>query len=75
MDGAPAAGPFVAEAVAAAAATFQVPSAEIPAGVAHVLPYRVAAAPGGLPLEEGGGLGIAGPPPQTCAELAAAVVA
>ena len=57
MDDAPSAGPFVAQAVAAAAATFRVPSAEIPAGVAHVLPYCVVA--GGLPLEEGGALGIA----------------
>jgi uncharacterized protein GlcG (DUF336 family) len=75
MDGAPTAGPFVAEAAAAAAATFQLPSEEIPAGVADVLPYRTAAVPGGLPLTEGGGIGLAGPPPERCRELVAAVLA
>jgi uncharacterized protein GlcG (DUF336 family) len=74
MDGAPTAGPFVAEAVAAAAATFQAPSEQMPAGVEAVLPYRVAAIPGGLPLEAGG-LGIAGAAPEVCREIATATLA
>jgi uncharacterized protein GlcG (DUF336 family) len=79
MDGAPTAGPFVAEGVAAAAATFQVPSDEIDLEVLPVLPYRVAKAPGGLPVRKGdrvvAGLGIGGPRPHLCAEIAAAVLA
>ena len=79
MDDAPTAGPFVAEAVAAAAATFQVPSAELPDGVAPLLPYRVAALPGGLPIVVDGrvvaGLGIGGAPPAVCHALATAVLA
>jgi uncharacterized protein GlcG (DUF336 family) len=79
MDGAPTAGPFVAEALAAAAATFQQPSAEIPDFAAPLLPYTVAAAPGGLPVSEGdrvvAGLGIGGVLPALAHEIAAAVVA
>ena len=63
MDGAPTAAPFVAEAVAAAAATFQLPSEEMPGGCgARAARTAVAAVPGGLPVAEGGvaGLGIAG---------------
>jgi uncharacterized protein GlcG (DUF336 family) len=79
MDDAPTAGPFVAEAVAAAAATFQVPSGQLPEGVAPLLPYKVAAIPGGLPVDDGervvGGLGIGGAAAQVCHELAAAVLA
>ena len=41
MDGAPTAAPFVAEAVAAGAATFQRPSTEIDPALITVLPYRV----------------------------------
>src|SRR4051794_8566052 len=52
MDGAPTAGPFVAEAVAAAAATFQRPSEEIRPDLAALLPVPAATAPGGLPVRE-----------------------
>jgi uncharacterized protein GlcG (DUF336 family) len=78
MDGAATAAPFVAEAVAAGAATFQRPSAEIDQGLTSVLPYRVLTVPGGLPLRESdqvvGGLGIAGPEVGVCQEIAEAVL-
>jgi uncharacterized protein GlcG (DUF336 family) len=74
MDGAPTAGPFVAEAVAAAAATFQLPSGDVPPEALAALPYRAIALPGGLPIQ-GGGLGIAGVAPETAAEIAASVLA
>jgi uncharacterized protein GlcG (DUF336 family) len=74
MDGAPTAGPLVAEAVAAGAATFGVPSAEVPRDAIGVLPYRVAVMPGGLPLRDGG-IGIAGVPPALAHEIAKAVAA
>ena len=69
MDGAPTAAPFVAAAVAAAAATFQVPSEAVP-DVGHVLPYAIARIPGGLPLADGA-VGVAGATPGECRELAA----
>ncbi len=79
MDGAPTAAPFVAEAVAAGAASFQRPSAEIDPAMTSVLPYRVLTVAGGIPLREGGrvvgGLGIAGPDTAVCEEIAAAVAA
>jgi uncharacterized protein GlcG (DUF336 family) len=79
MDGAPTAAPFVAEAVAAGAATFQLPSAEVDRALAAVVPYRVATVAGGLPVREDGhvvaGLGLGGPPPERCHEIAAAVLA
>ncbi len=78
MDGAPTAAPFVAEAVAAGAATFQRPSAEIDQGLTAVLPYRVLTVPGGLPLRESdrvvGGLGIAGPDVGVCEQIAEVVL-
>jgi uncharacterized protein GlcG (DUF336 family) len=78
MDGAPTAAPFVAEAVAAGAATFQRPSAEIDPAMTTVLPYRVLTEAGGEPVRDGdrvvAGLGIAGPHPRVCEEIAAAVV-
>ena len=78
MDGAPTAAPFVAEAVAAGAATFQRPSAEINPAMTTVLPYHVLAVAGGVPVRERervvAGLGIAGPHPRVCEEIAAAVV-
>ncbi len=78
MDGAPTAAPFVAEAVAAGAASFQRPSAEIDPAVTSVLPYRVLTVAGGLPVREGGrvvgGLGIAGPDAAVCEEIVAAVL-
>jgi uncharacterized protein GlcG (DUF336 family) len=79
MDGAPTAGPFVAEAVAAAAATFQAPSAQVPPELAAVLPYRVATVAGGLPVLEDGrvvaGLGVGGAAPALCHAIASAVLA
>ena len=79
MDGAPTAAPFVAEAVAAGAATFQRPSATIDSAMTTVLPYRVLTVQGGVPLREGdrvvAGLGIAGPDAAACESIAAAVVA
>jgi uncharacterized protein GlcG (DUF336 family) len=79
MDGAPTAAPFVAEAVAAGAATFQLPSDEIDPAVTSVLPYRVLAVTGGLPVREGdrvvAGLGIAGPAGGVCQEIAESVLA
>ena len=79
MDGAPTAASFVAEAVAAGAATFQVPSGEIDPALTSVLPYRALAVAGGVPVREGdrvvAGLGLAGPDPGMCAEIAEAVLA
>jgi uncharacterized protein GlcG (DUF336 family) len=79
MDGAPSAAPFVAEAVAAGAATFQLPSAEIDPLVASVLPYRVLTVAGGVPVRESdrvvAGLGIAGPAADVCQEIAESVPA
>ena len=87
MPDAPTAAVAVAQAVAAAAGTFQCPSAELaalyPDGLAAQLgalvPFPVLAAPGGLPVEEGGrvvaGLGVAGRDPGACEEIAAAVLA
>jgi uncharacterized protein GlcG (DUF336 family) len=78
MDGAATAGPFVAEAVAAGAATFQRPSGEVDERAATLLPYRVSSLPGGLPVSEDGrvvaGLGVAGPDPDACHSIAAAVL-
>jgi uncharacterized protein GlcG (DUF336 family) len=87
MPDAPTAAVAVAQAVAAAAGTFQCPSAELaaldPDGLAAQLgalvPFPVLAAPGGLPVEEDGrvvaGLGVAGRDPGVCEEIAAAVLA
>jgi uncharacterized protein GlcG (DUF336 family) len=79
MDGAASAGPFVAEAVAAGAATFQRPSAEIDPALISVLPYGVVTVAGGLPVRDGdrvvAGLGIAGPDPDACRQIAASVLA
>ncbi len=87
MDGAVGASPVVAEAVAATAATFGLPSQELVSQypgqaeldrLAAVLPYAILPAPGGLPIIEAGqvvaGLGIGGPPPATCAQLAADIL-
>ena len=79
MDGAPSASPFVAEAVAAAAATFQCPSAEVDPALTGVLPYPTLTVAGGLPVRDGhrvvAGLGISGPPPAVSHEIAEAVLA
>ena len=77
MAGAPTAAPFVAEAVAAGAASFQRPSGEIDPAMTSVLPYRVLAVAGGMPVRADGrvvgGVGIAGPDTALCEEIAAAV--
>jgi uncharacterized protein GlcG (DUF336 family) len=79
IDETPTAAPFIAEAVAAGAATFGLPSAEVDPRVTSVLPYAVATVPGGLPVRDGdrivAGLGVAGPPPSVCHQIAAAVLA
>jgi uncharacterized protein GlcG (DUF336 family) len=74
MDGGPTAAPFVAEAVAAGAATFQLPSAEVDPALISVLPYRALTVPGGVPVHDGervvGGLGIAGADAGVCQQIA-----
>jgi uncharacterized protein GlcG (DUF336 family) len=85
MDGAATAGAFVSLAVAATAATFQLPSAELGARygslaeLATTLPYPILGAAGGVPITEGsafvGGLGVAGVEPALAAEIAAAALA
>jgi uncharacterized protein GlcG (DUF336 family) len=88
MDAAPTSAAFISFATAATAATFQAPSHELVQlygdGVvldqlARSLPYAILAARGGIPIEVGGrvvgGLGIAGPTPEACEELARAVLA
>jgi uncharacterized protein GlcG (DUF336 family) len=79
MDGAPTAAPFVAEAVAAGAATFQLQSAEIDPALTSVLPFRVLAVSGGVPVREDDQvvavLGVAGPGAGLCQEIAVAALA
>jgi uncharacterized protein GlcG (DUF336 family) len=88
MDAAPSAGVAISEGVAAAAATFQCPSHEVAERhcgegqlqlLAAALPYRFLAVSGGLPVADHGavvaGLGIGGPRPEACAEIAAAALA
>ena len=82
MDDAPTSGAYVAEAVAAAAALFHAPSGDLAERLPatdHLLPVPVSALSGGLPVRVGGrvvaGLGVGGPAPFRCAELAAAVLA
>ncbi|RLV49976.1 hypothetical protein D9V37_08880 [Nocardioides mangrovicus] len=83
MDGAPTAATFLADGVAAAAALMQVPSHVLAgryqepgtlAQLAALLPVPVLASPGGLPVSVDGrvvaGLGVGGPPPHVCAEIA-----
>lgn len=83
MDGAASAAPFVAEAIAATAATFQSTSSEVeqiyggPSGVAALrstLPYAILTVAGGIPIEEDGrfvgGLGVAGAAPELCDSIA-----
>jgi uncharacterized protein GlcG (DUF336 family) len=87
MDGAATASVQLAEALAATAATFQMPSRSVAehfpdhatrAELAAALPFAILAAPGGSPILERdsvvGGLGIAGPPPRLCEQLAASVL-
>ena len=87
MPDAPTAAVAVAQAVAAAAATFQCRSRDLaalyPGGLAGqlgtLLAFPVLAAPGGLPVEVDGrvvaGLGVAGRDPCVCEEIAVAVLA
>jgi uncharacterized protein GlcG (DUF336 family) len=83
MDGAPTAAAFLAPAVAAAAATFELKSEGVgerfPWGeLDRLLPYPVATVPGGAPVRVGGrvvaGLGVAGPEPLVSAQVAAAAL-
>jgi uncharacterized protein GlcG (DUF336 family) len=78
-DGAPAAAPHVAQAVAACAAAFGAPSPEVDPALAALLPLRAATVAGGLPVTEGdrvvAGLGVGGAPPPVCQALAAAALA
>jgi uncharacterized protein GlcG (DUF336 family) len=84
MDGAPAASVAIAETTAATAATFGVPSGTLREFLssdtavrmtAATLPYRILPVAGGVPVHEHGrivaGLGIGGPEPRVCAEIAA----
>jgi uncharacterized protein GlcG (DUF336 family) len=84
-DGAPTAAAFLALSLAAAAATFQLPSHEIAdrfgdqlASVIASLPYSILASRGGVPIRDGrtfvGGLGVAGAEPQLCEEIATAAL-
>lgn len=82
-DGAPTAAPFLALGLAAAAATFELPSEAVgrrhsEASLAALLPYPVATVEGGVPWSSGdrviGGLGVAGPEPLVAAEIAAAAL-
>jgi len=85
-DGAATAGSYVSLALAAAAATFQLPSHEVGArfdgqlaGLAATLPYPILTGHGGIPITEGkrfvGGLGVAGADPELSAEIAATALA
>lgn len=81
MNGAPTAAVEVARALAATAGTFQFPSQDLDDRfkgpnlrlLAAALPFRVLGIEGGQPLGEQGGIGIAGPPPHVCAEIAASI--
>jgi uncharacterized protein GlcG (DUF336 family) len=86
MDGAPAGGVTVAQAVAGAAALFGCPSADLdrelsgqPEAVARLLVPPVLGIPGGLPVRDGGwvvaGLGVGGGRAADCAQLARAALA
>ena len=88
MDGAPAASVAIAETTAATAATFGVASGELRALLgsdtavtltAAALPYRDPLRAGAVPVHEHGrivaGLGVGGPEPRVCAEIAADTVA
>jgi uncharacterized protein GlcG (DUF336 family) len=86
MDDAPAASVTVSEATAAAAATFQCPSYQLGerysrsalALLAEALPYAILPAPGGLPISEHGavvaGIGIGGPDPTVCEQIASSAL-
>jgi uncharacterized protein GlcG (DUF336 family) len=82
MDDAPVGGAYVAEAVAAASALFHAPSGDLAdrlAVSAHVLPVTVSSLSGGIPVVRDGhvvgGLGVGGPVPFRCHDVAAAALA
>jgi uncharacterized protein GlcG (DUF336 family) len=85
MDGAPAGGVAVAQAVAGAAALFDCDSAELGARfgsvetMATLVAPPVLGVPGGLPVRDAGqvvaGLGVGGGDPVACADIAHAVLA
>ena len=92
MPGSATAGSIVAEALARSAARFELPSNEVRADLAALLPIQGAVAPGGLPLRgdapagaggpgasDGGAvvgaIGVGGPDPDLCHEIAAAALA
>jgi uncharacterized protein GlcG (DUF336 family) len=87
MDGAPSGGVEVAQATAAAAAVFACPSAvlrerfdgaDVMAQLTAALPFAILAAPGGQPvMQDGaavGAIGVGGPRPRVCAEIATAAL-
>ncbi len=83
MSGAATAAPFVTEALAAGAASFQLPSEQIDPAAGSVLPYPILTMPGGLPIRDESdpahtvvaGLGIAGPDAGLCREIGQAALA
>ena len=83
MDGSPTAAGFLAPALAATAATFELPSEQVAgrfpqAMLERLLPYAVSTAAGGVPIRQGGrvvgGLGVAGPDPALAAEIVVAAL-
>jgi uncharacterized protein GlcG (DUF336 family) len=78
MPGSATAASIVAEAVARCAARFELPSNEVRPDLAALLPIPGAVAPGGVPIRKHHGvaaaLGIGGPGPELCHEIAAAVL-
>jgi len=78
MPGSATAASIVAEAVARSAARFELPSNEVRPDLAALLPIAGAVAPGGVPIRKHHGvaaaLGIGGPAPELCHEIAAAVL-
>jgi uncharacterized protein GlcG (DUF336 family) len=87
MDGAPTASVAVSEAIAATAATFQVSSYALAerysqrgvlALLAAALPFKILPIPGGVPIVEQGmvvaGIGVGGPLPQVCEQIARSVI-
>ncbi|MBS1844913.1 MAG: heme-binding protein [Actinobacteria bacterium] len=77
MPGSNTAASIVAEAVARSAARFELPSDEVRADLAALLPIPGATAPGGLPIRAAalaGAVGVGGPAPELCREIAGAVL-
>jgi uncharacterized protein GlcG (DUF336 family) len=83
MDGAPAGGVAVAQAVAGAAVLFDCESSALGSwfgpGVGALVVPPVLSAPGGLPVRDAGcvvaGLGVGGGDPAVCADLARTALA